>query len=177
MNSISYVSSVSCHACTSFIRRLKTLTIFFLTATPLEGKKFEIVIKAARRSDGRCRVDPDVVVGSTMVISHSDLVSLSVSKSDFLSMELKTERAAQKKCVNHVNGRELTAVNASAWLIEDTAVVDSLDTPVGQWDQFDANKKLFKVKSSYDENIYTKKLDKSTLSKAQIAKAERVARY
>lgn len=36
------------------------------------------------------------------------------------------------------------------------------DTPTNKpWDQFEANKKLFGLKSDYDEEIYTTKLDRN----------------
>lgn len=46
----------------------------------------------------------------------------------------------------------------------------------GNWNQFEANKRLYNVKSSYDENLYTKKLDKSLLSQEQIQLAESIAK-
>jgi hypothetical protein len=47
---------------------------------------------------------------------------------------------------------------------------------IGQWDQFKANETLFNVKGSYDENLYTTQLDKTALSAAAKAKAERLAK-
>ena len=44
------------------------------------------------------------------------------------------------------------------------------------WDQFETNERLYNVTSTYDENIYTKKLDKSTLTLEQQRQAERLAR-
>jgi hypothetical protein len=45
----------------------------------------------------------------------------------------------------------------------------------GEWDQFAANEKLFGVKSTYDENLYTTSLDKKKLTKEQIEEAQRIA--
>ena len=47
---------------------------------------------------------------------------------------------------------------------------------MGEWNQFEANTRLFNVKNTWDENIYTKKIDMSKVSKAQLAKAEKLAR-
>ena len=47
---------------------------------------------------------------------------------------------------------------------------------MGNWNQFEANTRLFNVKNTYDENIYTKKIDLSKVSKAQLMKAEKLAR-
>ncbi|CAM9589647.1 unnamed protein product [Chrysoparadoxa australica] len=45
-----------------------------------------------------------------------------------------------------------------------------------KWDQFEANKRLFNVTSSYDENLYTTPLDKSSLSAEKQRHADRMAR-
>ena len=34
--------------------------------------------------------------------------------------------------------------------------------PDGKWDQFAANEKLFGVRTSFDENLYTTRLDKAS---------------
>ena len=47
---------------------------------------------------------------------------------------------------------------------------------MGNWNQFEANTRLFNVKNTYDENIYTKKIDMSKVSKSQLLKAEKLAR-
>ncbi|EON68877.1 hypothetical protein W97_08135 [Coniosporium apollinis CBS 100218] len=45
------------------------------------------------------------------------------------------------------------------------------------WDQFETNKRLFAVESSYDENLYTTTIDRSNpLYKQRAAHAERIAR-
>lgn len=47
---------------------------------------------------------------------------------------------------------------------------------IGGWDQFKANEDLFNVKASYDENLYTTELDKSTINQSDIRKAEKLAK-
>lgn len=49
-------------------------------------------------------------------------------------------------------------------------------TSTGGWDQFEVNRTKFGVKSTYDENLYTKRIDYSSMTPEQIAKAERIAR-
>jgi PAB1-binding protein PBP1 len=47
----------------------------------------------------------------------------------------------------------------------------------GRWDQFAENERLFGLKTDYDENIYTTKIDKSHPQyKERMAAAERKAR-
>lgn len=51
-----------------------------------------------------------------------------------------------------------------------------LDGSIGDWDQFSANEKKFNVKASFDENLYTTKLDFSSINPYQRAEAERIAK-
>ena len=62
-----------------------------------------------------------------------------------------------------------------SWLPEETEA-DLTSTGIGKWNQFDANRVKFGIKSSYDENLYTKKLDKSSIPRSQIQNAEKLAR-
>ncbi len=62
-----------------------------------------------------------------------------------------------------------------SWLSRETTA-DITSTGIGNWNQFDANSSKFGIKSSYDENLYTKKLDKSSITRWQLRKAEKLAR-
>lgn len=54
-------------------------------------------------------------------------------------------------------------------------VLGDLTEDVGKWDQFSVNEKKFGVKNTFDENLYTTKLDKSKMSLEQIRKADKLA--
>jgi PAB1-binding protein PBP1 len=59
----------------------------------------------------------------------------------------------------------------------DSALDLSLDSGGQDWDQFETNKRLYGVQSSYNEDFYTTKIDKSHPEYAQrAAHAERIAR-
>ena len=62
-----------------------------------------------------------------------------------------------------------------SWLSRETTA-DITSTGIGNWNQFNANRSKFGIKSSYDENLYTKKLDKSSIARWQIQKADKLAR-
>jgi hypothetical protein len=47
---------------------------------------------------------------------------------------------------------------------------------IGEWDQFRANQELFNINATFDENLYTTELDKSSMDARKIAEAERIAR-
>ena len=51
-----------------------------------------------------------------------------------------------------------------------------LSGSIAGWDQFKANEELFNVKSSFDENVYTTKLDVSQISARERQRAEQIAR-
>jgi len=56
----------------------------------------------------------------------------------------------------------------------------SLDSNKGKggsnWDQFETNKRLFNVPSSFNEDMYTKKLDLGSMTREQIERADRIAK-
>jgi hypothetical protein len=91
------------------------------------------------------------------------------------SSEFQTDAAIKKHGdMSHLAGRNLQSVDSS-WLAASGDM--SLDSKGGKnWDQFEVNKRLFNVKDTYDENLYTKKLDLKSMTAAQIANAERLAR-
>jgi PAB1-binding protein PBP1 len=76
--------------------------------------------------------------------------------------------------LSYLEGRNLVSVSNS-WL--DPGMNTSLesDGKIGEWNQFETNMRLFNVKSTYDENLYTKKLDMSLISKEALAEADRLA--
>ena len=52
-----------------------------------------------------------------------------------------------------------------------------MESSSGAWDQFEANEQRFGLKSDYDENIYTTRIDKSDpLYTMREAEAARIAR-
>lgn len=55
-------------------------------------------------------------------------------------------------------------------------VSGNMDGNIGAWDQFAANQEKFGVKTSFDENLYTTKLDKDKLDQSKLKHAERIAR-
>ena len=68
-------------------------------------------------------------------------------------------------------GREL-----QAWQPDnETGLSEELDQGE-KWDQFETNERKFGVKSTFDENLYTTRLEKGKVTKEQAAEAERIAR-
>ena len=75
-----------------------------------------------------------------------------------------------------LEGRDLEAVAAS-WLAPETsAKLDRGHTRLpGGWNQFEVNRRLYNVQDTFDENLYTKRLDKSSLTREQQDRADRIA--
>ncbi|RQM14768.1 hypothetical protein KXD40_002944 [Peronospora effusa] len=156
---------------------------------------FSVVLKNAKRlsskDDAKSFVD-----GSTVIFKRHQLAQLVTdgtvnytdgvfaSGTSTVSAGFRTDTEISGRKEEHLYGRELEA--ASSWLdpaLDTGALEDSV--PNGRrysknqgkagWNQFEANEKLFGVVSTYDENIYTTKLDKSKISTEQSRTAEKLA--
>jgi len=157
------------------------------TATPFHGKKFELALKGVTPLDtsGAAVEDPAVEVGSTVLLAFSDIKTLTVSRKNVADKEaeqneFETDSSVGRRTdLRELEGRDLQSV-ANSWLAPETST--SLESGgngrggIGQWNQFEANKRLYNVQNTYDENLYTKKLDKNNLTKEQLKKADKVAR-
>ncbi|KPA76059.1 putative mitochondrial PAB1-binding protein [Leptomonas pyrrhocoris] len=89
------------------------------------------------------------------------------------AMKLRTETPGSGHVYTYRGDHDLKTLDWAAEGADDLLDTDSHVT--GQWDQFAANAK-FGVRTSYNEDLYTTKLDESKLSKEQIAYAERTAK-
>lgn len=114
--------------------------------------------------------------GSTLILDKENFESLSVKSVDIstksLPAELQIDSSIRNKNIAHLEGRSLENVSSS-WL--DGASLDddiSMSGNANDWNQFETNRKLFNVQSTYDENLYTKKLDFSILSREAVAQGE-----
>ena len=60
--------------------------------------------------------------------------------------------------------------------LQNSGVTDPLKGSIGTWDQFSANEKLYGVKATFDENLYTTVLNVDSIDKTKREQAERLAR-
>mmetsp|Transcript_106582 Transcript_106582/g.208981 ORF Transcript_106582/g.208981 Transcript_106582/m.208981 type:complete len:739 (-) Transcript_106582:162-2378(-) len=158
----------------------KELTGVFHSATPFEQKPHVLVVKASRLLQDGKPVANGASDGKTAVLKFADISSVTTTgKLDLVtktvSSEFQTDTAIKKHGdMSHLSGRNLQSIDSS-WL--DTKGDMSLEGKSGKnWDQFEANKRLFNVKDTYDENLYTKRLDLKSMTAEQIARADRLAR-
>lgn len=68
------------------------------------------------------------------------------------------------------------SINTSSGASNTNVAGSALQGSISGWDQFKANKELFNVTGSYDENVYTTALDKSQFSASDRQRAEILAR-
>ena len=93
------------------------------------------------------------------------------------SSEFQTDTAIKKHGdMSYLSGRNLQSLDSS-WLEPSGDMsLEGKSNSGKTWDQFEANKRLFNVKDTYDENLYTKRLDLKSMTAEQIAQADRMAR-
>lgn len=165
----------------------------FYAATPFDAARdTEIALKMVKVKEQPVSVKP-IVDGSTLILSVEDILSIEVLELDLQSSQgrnitgdLQTDGDIGTKLgsdrLQVLDGRNLDTVD-STWLAADTSA--SLEAPSSSaghysgsasWDQFEVNKRLYNVKSTFDENLYTKPLNRGEFTKEQIRSAERHAR-
>ena len=158
----------------------------FHTATPFADlpadKKNRFVFKAVQVIKGD---QEKVVLGSTVVVPVDKIVSvhcksLRLGSSNGKGDAFRTDTEISSTQID--KGRDLVAAG-SAWTTGgSTGKSSRADVLLGdsprklKWDQFRANEELFNVQATFDENLYTTELDKSSIDKAKIKEAERLAR-
>ncbi|DAZ98026.1 TPA: hypothetical protein N0F65_004516 [Lagenidium giganteum] len=89
----------------------------------------------------------------------------------------RTDTEISGRGAEHLFDRELQA--ASSWLdpaLDTGELEDPRSGSKGNWNQFEVNEKLFGVVSTFDENLYTTKLDRGKISSQQSREAERLAK-
>eukprot|EP01035_Chromulina_nebulosa_P019842 gene19842-25791_t len=146
----------------------------YYTSTPFKSKDYLIAVKTNQPKSTNGNVSD---AQSIVLTKKSDFKLLSAPTVDLTpkspAPDLQIDSSIRNKNISHLDGRNLEQVSSS-WLQADK--MTSLEGSLGDWNQFEVNKRLFNVASSYDENIYTKKLDISKMSKELIADAERKAK-
>ena len=137
-----------------------------------------MALKALRNVNSNGSPTDVAANGNTLIVDMiKEVVTLKVNNVDLSTKtqnELQTDGAIQRSNLKHLDGRDLQT--ASAWLDPSTGANLDMGGGGGSWNQFETNQRLFNVKNTYDESIYTKKLDKSKLSREQLEKADRIAR-
>lgn len=152
----------------------------------IDPDSFSIVLKNTQCKGESAK---PLEAGSTVIFTRAQIAHLCTTGvinynessfgGAFASGGFRTDTEISGRGADHLFGRELQT--ASSWL--DPALdTGDLEDPrnrsngKGGWNQFEVNEKLFGVVSSFDENLYTTKLDKTKISTEQSKQAERLAR-
>ncbi len=138
--------------------------------------EFGVALAFARKVEDPKASKKDRTIHNMLVINAADFIEIeardlpmATGKSGALGGFTDTEISGSR--VKHGEERELTK-----WEGGDDSPSLSLDAPGTEWDQFATNEKKFGVTTTYNERMYTTDLNKSTLTPAQIAHAEKMAR-
>ncbi|RLN20163.1 hypothetical protein BBJ28_00023512, partial [Nothophytophthora sp. Chile5] len=145
---------------------------------------FSVVLKSAKQLSADTEAGEPFESGSTVIFQRSQIAHLvadgSVNYADgvvgaggaSVAGGFRTDTEISGRQGDHLYGRELQT--ATSWLdpaldsgeLEDASSNGrrhSKNQGKAGWNQFEANEKLFGVVSTFDENIYTTKLDKSKI--------------
>ncbi|KAI3914471.1 hypothetical protein MKW92_031685 [Papaver armeniacum] len=155
--------------------------IFHSTNAASDDKDFGIILKMARLvKDGSCEgqnFDPDIITvppSKTLIIPATELVQVlakdvSVTGND-VEKGLQGEKRQDIMIDSSISKLHLAGKGRQLerWIPEDN---DSV-----KWDQFEINKTLFGVESTFDEEIYTTKLVKGPKMKELEREALRIAK-
>jgi hypothetical protein len=161
------------------------VTVFLYDGAVFEGtldsfeteNEFALILRmATMMRPGREVIDPSIKAGVTfelMNIRFDDMAELKAANNCATNGGIGTDSAISKKKGDFGKEREL-----HRWLPE-TEDLPSLSTSDSstQWDQFATNEKLFGLKTDFNEELYTTKLDRNSAHiRANEANAERIAK-
>mmetsp|Transcript_14621 Transcript_14621/g.18676 ORF Transcript_14621/g.18676 Transcript_14621/m.18676 type:complete len:853 (+) Transcript_14621:168-2726(+) len=183
---------------------MKNGTIYdgiFHTATPFPDQPCKVVLKATTTKVKGDKDESSITPGSTIIIQYYEVLQIHAScldlrsqdsskeendkETDFLTdADISGKRMVREHGIEEVDHSWLAGDPADGGIEDDGEWKRKKGAPSwqgggkgdAQWDQFEANKRLFNVESTFDENLYTTKLDTSKMTPEQIARAERLAR-
>ncbi|KAK6339044.1 hypothetical protein TWF696_009838 [Orbilia brochopaga] len=154
---------------------------------------FGCVIKFAKQVRGPQGEEDQITSGyfgggpeKAMVIEAKDLMDLEATEVVLDSLEASSNQngTGQFKTDVDISGNQpIRERELQRWQADDSALGggldDSMDShgPEKKWDQFETNERLFGLKSDFDENIYTTRIDTShPMHKQREAAAAKIAR-
>lgn len=159
------------------------------TFTPFESMAKEhrnkYVIKAAHVVKGEVDIKGGTLIVGADKVSNLHVKSIRLEQSSRAEDSFQTDTDISS---GGANVKDELVMAGNAWTSAGVEVerngraglfgtkTGDLSGKIGQWDQFQANEKKFGVKASFDENLYTTSLDKSTVDKKKQQEAERLAR-
>ncbi len=156
------------------------LTGVFHTAHTTTQHNFSIIVKMVRvKGKGEAAAkEAGITPGQTLVLEAREFrqvfcpsMEIGTNRAVEARTGLMTDSAISGKQKEGLYGRDLTKWEADG--ADATGDLEMTDED-GTWDQFEANKRLFNIDSTFNEDLYTTKLDYHLTDAALQAKAERV---
>ena len=174
----------------------KRVTVFLYDGAVFEGtldsfetkrNEFSLILRMATMiRPGRESFDPSIRAGITfelMNIRFDDMAELKGASSNSPDGGIGTDSAiSNSNSKKNVKGNFGKERELHRWLPEDLSpnslsLSNSNSTVSEKWDQFAINEKLFGLKTDFDEEMYTTKLDRNSAHiRANEAEAERIAK-
>lgn len=162
------------------------VTVFLYDGAVFEGtldsfeteNEFALILRmATMMRPGREVIDPSIKAGVTfelMNIRFDDMAELKAANNSASNGGIGTDAAISKKKGDFGKERELHRWTPET---EDVPTLNTSDDSNTQWDQFATNEKLFGLKTDFNEELYTTKLDRNSAHiRANEANAERIAK-
>ncbi|ODV89784.1 hypothetical protein CANCADRAFT_58627 [Tortispora caseinolytica NRRL Y-17796] len=146
----------------------------FVTATTRTGESYHGILTAAETEAAlgvtlalatKLDASPDDMSIPNLIIQPEDLAFISISKPDLRSHEASASIRTDTDISRTEASLEAKFKELQPWKPDsDTPMIsleDSSPSSATKWDQFAANEKLFGVKSTYNEDFYTTKIDRT----------------
>jgi len=157
--------------------------------TPYNGVKNQCVLKSAREEINDKTSGTSFETGSTVIFDvDTSLCSLRTAPGNHIDVtrknagggvdaQFQTDSSIKAHGdMSSLHGRRLEAVDNS-WLTPETSTeLTPSNASASAWDQFEVNRTKFGVTSTFDENLYTTRLNLASATPEQLAFAERKAR-
>jgi len=179
---IYYLTSLVGHKVTAICRDNVTYEGIFHSCS-LNGD-CAVTLKSAKLKSSKGNASSEII--KMLVIPGKDYLQISAvdvpsprgvqPRSGLSVFATDSEIAVHRRPMDGVK-RELVAWTAldGECTLEESGDLDDLPI-VGRWDQFAANQRMYQVQSTFDEELYTTKLDQSSIPREKREAAERIAR-
>lgn len=155
--------------------------ILFATMAHRPGE-FKVALKQTELLEGKA--DASYTKGGTFVVESEAFAHLFVPAMENVELKdsagrqnaggISTDTEISGNATGNLYGRKLET--ADSWITPSANVSASMDGNTGEWDQFSVNEKKFGVKNTFDENLYTTKLDRSKMTEKQLRAADKLAK-
>ncbi|KAI1300704.1 hypothetical protein EDD11_006036 [Mortierella claussenii] len=131
-----------------------------------------IVLRLAKAVSGKDKKDNSPLINQ-MIVLAKDCMAIQVTGVDFVPHEKsgpeRSEREGFKTDTDISRSGEIRERDLKKWAPEEHLTFGGIEDDLGDshhnsragWDQFAANEKLFGVRTDFDEELYTTKLDRS----------------